>query len=80
MSKKIFFLTFLIISNVGLSQITFEPAYYIDNDGNKIDGFIRNVEWKNNPDGFSFKSNLESDSREISIKEAKEFAIHSNIN
>jgi len=57
------------------TQIDFVPGYFIDNDNNKVKGFIRDADWKNNPTKFSFKRSLDSKKEEKDISEVSEFGI-----
>lgn len=54
----------------------YESGYYIDNTGNKIEGFIKDVDWKNNPKSFEFKKNIEDNNSTITIEMCKEFSIN----
>jgi hypothetical protein len=58
------------------SQITFEPSYYINNDNERIDGFIKNLDWKNNPSTIEFKSTLESDIQVLTTEDVQLFEIN----
>ena len=64
----------LLVSAACFSQKNFIKGYYIDNSGKKIDCLIKNSDWAYNPNLFEIKTN-EGVSKEISISEAKEFAI-----
>ncbi|WP_299216462.1 hypothetical protein [uncultured Dokdonia sp.] len=69
------FFACLFISSLH-AQIVFEEGYYINNAGENIEGFIKNSDWKNNPTDFEFKASMASDdSKNLSIKEVKEFGI-----
>ncbi|MFT5891181.1 MAG: hypothetical protein ACI9Y7_001282 [Dokdonia sp.] len=58
------------------AQITFEKGYYINNEDEKIEGFIKDSDWKNNPTNFQFKVSMTSDDvKDFTINEVKEFAI-----
>lgn len=46
---------FLLISSSLIAQIEFKTASFIDNSGNKIDCFIKDVDWKSNPTFFEYK-------------------------
>lgn len=69
--------TFLIIlfSIFNLFAQKYESGYYIDNSGNKFEGFIKNVDWKNNPKSFEFKKNIDDNNLTITIEMCKEFSI-----
>ena len=66
---------FLAITNISFGQIKFEKGYFIDNDNQKVDCFIKNNDWKNNPKAFKYKLNENSVSQEIDITKAREFVI-----
>ena len=72
-----FFLLLITLSTISISnaQIDFEPAYYINNSNTKIEGFIQNIEWLDNPTEIKFKSNEQSESKTITIENVKEFGI-----
>lgn len=57
------------------SQISFEKGYYIDNNEQKINCFIKNIDWKNNPTEFEYKLSENSEPIMATIKTAKEFGI-----
>lgn len=62
------------------AQTKFEQGYIIDDFGNKIDCFIKNVDWVNNPTQIDYKLSLESkDIQSFSASDIKEFGIGVNI-
>ena len=65
----------LLVSAACFSQKNFLKGYYIDNSGKKMECLIKNSDWEYNPDFFDCKTNPDDVSREVSISEAKEFAI-----
>lgn len=67
----------MLFSLTAFSQIKFESGYYINNNNDTITGLIKNVDWRNNPTAFEFKSSEQSDSQNIAIDYAKEFGIYS---
>lgn len=69
----LFVLTFSL--NSVLAQISFEKAHYFDNDNNRIDGYIKNIDWENNPTEFEFKSTLGSEVETLTIDSVSGFAI-----
>jgi len=74
--KNNFYITiFLLIYNFVSAQTNFEKGFYLDNNNNKIEGFIKNTDWKNNPNSFEFKESENSETKIISIDYAKEFEI-----
>ncbi|PHS01829.1 MAG: tRNA modification GTPase [Leeuwenhoekiella sp.] len=75
-TKKIISYYFLLVmSFTAYSQITFEPGYYITNEGQKVNGLVRNADWSNNPTSFEFKTNTSAKSQTINMGSAREFGI-----
>ncbi|WP_300569465.1 outer membrane beta-barrel protein [Flavobacterium sp.] len=73
--KLVLALTLLFCSNF-YAQIKFEKAYFIDNNNIKIECFIKNFDWKNNPTHFEFKKNeTDGEITTKTVKEVKEFSI-----
>ncbi|MDX1601705.1 MAG: outer membrane beta-barrel protein [Salinimicrobium sediminis] len=68
------FLTALLSLNC-YSQIKFEKGYFIDNDDQKKDVLIRNVDWRSNPSEFEYKLSEDGPSENATIKSVKEFGI-----
>lgn len=57
------------------SQISFENGYFIDNNNQKINCLIKNLDWEKNPTEFKYKLSEDSELKENSIKSVKEFGI-----
>ena len=76
--KKIYLiLLILLFTTEAFTQINFEKGYYINNDGKKIEGLIKNQDWKNNPSKFIFKTNANQlEGKNILIEDAAEFGIY----
>jgi hypothetical protein len=70
--------TFLIVlfSIFNLFAQKYESGYYIDNFDTKIEGFIYNNDWRNNPKSFEFKKSLDDNSITIALESCKEFNIN----
>ncbi len=78
---KHFFL-FLIASLLSFnfySQVTFEPGYFIDNSGKKVDCIIKNIDWANTPISFNYKLLEDDELLTASISTTKEFSIINKI-
>ena len=75
--KKIYFL-FLCISINSFSQIKFDKGYFIDNSNKKIECFIRNIDWLNNPTKFEYKISENSEQKTNTITDVKEFGIYNS--
>jgi hypothetical protein len=72
---RLFLLAFFqLICGYGvLAQTEYEPAYFINRSGERIEGFIKNLDWKNNPDRFRFKTSLEAQAEAKMLPQVKEF-------
>lgn len=55
MSRIVILLFFMILSSQCFSQISFESGYFIDNSNQRINCWIKNVDWRNNPSQFNYK-------------------------
>lgn len=75
MKKTFMVLLITILSLHGYSQISYEKGYYINNADQKTECFIKNMDWKNNPDNFEYKLTLNGASENTDIKTVKEFGI-----
>jgi hypothetical protein len=76
MKKEILLLLTAILSLNCYSQISFEKGYFINNNEEKIQCFIKNVDWENNPKDFKYKLLEKSDPKTASIAQIKEFGIY----
>jgi hypothetical protein len=74
---KNFYILFLmtILSLNCYAQINFEKGYYISNGNEKINCFIKNKDWKDNPTEIEYKLSTESETKKTTIKSIKEFGI-----
>ncbi len=76
MKKQLIFILLTILSFTTYAQITFEKGYYITNSGQKVECLIRNVDWKNNPTKFDYKTEENSEIKKATIETTKEFGIY----
>lgn len=76
MKKQLLILLTTILSLNCYSQISFEKGYYIDNENQKTNCLIKNIDWKNNPTEFEFKLSENSELKKTTIKSIKEFGIY----
>jgi len=76
MKKQLTFLFLAILSFTTYAQITFEKGYYITNSGQKVECLIRNVDWKNNPTEFEYKTTENDPTKKATIKTVKQFGIY----
>jgi hypothetical protein len=65
-----------LISIYSFSQITFDKAYFIDNNGLKTECLIKNLDWVNNPVNFEFKLSADDSPKTMDISSVKEFGIY----
>jgi len=75
MKNQLLFLLITFLSFNCYSQISFEKGYYIDNNDQRINCLIKNMDWKNNPTEFEFKLSENSAPEKATITSAKEFGI-----
>lgn len=75
MKKHLLFLLTTILSFNCYSQITFEKGYFINNNGEKTDCLIKNIDWVNNPTEFEFKLSEIDEAKKSTISTIKEFGI-----
>jgi hypothetical protein len=73
--KKIGLLTGLVSACFFNAQIKFEKGYFVNNSGQRSEVFIKNLDWKNNPTEFEFRTDEASDVKKESIKNIREFGI-----
>ena len=76
---KVFAISLLlsIFSIPLLSQVNFEPGYYIDSTGKKHTTLIKNYDWKNNPNSIEYKDKDSEVSHMLPIVAIREFGIDS---
>jgi hypothetical protein len=79
MKKILLLLLFLNFSSIS-AQISFEKGYYISNDGTKTECFIKNLDWKNNPTEFKYKTQFsDSEFKTENIANVQEFGIDNDV-
>ena len=57
------------------SQVAFENGYFINNDDQKIDCLIENLDWRNNPTEFKYRLHGSVENKKTTISEVKEFGV-----
>ena len=72
--KYLYLLAFLM-TFTSFSQINFEPGYIIKNNGERVEGYIRNAEWLYNPEKVQFKTNPGASAKEYFIEDLKSFSV-----
>lgn len=76
MKTKILSLILLLISINSFAQISFEKGYFIDENNQKTECLIKNVDWKDNPSEFTYKREDSSIPEKGEIASVKEFGIY----
>lgn len=76
MKRVLLVIVCLIYSNDCLGQITFTEGYFITNNDERNTCLIKNVDWRNNPTQFDYKTSVDSEVRSKSIETVKEFGIN----
>lgn len=76
MRKQLLIILIVILSTNCFSQVSFEKGYYINNNEQKIECLIKNVDWKNNPTEFKYKLSEDSEEKKTTIKLVKEFGVY----
>ncbi|UZT97520.1 outer membrane beta-barrel protein [Chryseobacterium fluminis] len=73
--KKLTLLTGLISAALFNAQIKFEKGYLIHNSGERTEVFIKNLDWKNNPTEFEYKTDESGAIQKENIKNVQEFGM-----
>lgn len=64
----------VMVSAAALGQIKFVPAYFINNEGQRTDCEIKDMDWESNPTSFEYRSG-QSEPGQLSIGDVTEFGI-----
>jgi hypothetical protein len=73
--KKFLLIAFLFSYSFTNAQISFEKGYFISNNGTRIECFIKNLDWSNNPTDFRYKININDEYKTETIATVQEFGI-----
>lgn len=74
--KKVIWLTAITAAGLLHAQIKFEKGYFVNNSGQRTEALIKNLDWKNNPTEFEFKTDeSSSEIKKETIKNIQEFGI-----
>ena len=75
--KRLFAVCVLsLLYTTAFSQIRYESGYFIDNEGNRTEALIRNIDWRYNPSQFSYKLSPDQDPKTADIANVMEFGIY----
>jgi hypothetical protein len=75
MKNKFFFILASLTTLSVFAQVEFEKAYFINNSNQKIECYIKNIDWLDNPIDFKYKLSEDSNYETADIKYVKEFGI-----
>jgi hypothetical protein len=75
MNKLLLLAFYFVFSINAFAQVTFEPGYFIDNDGNRINCLIKNTDRTLNPTQFEYKLSDGNASILATIDNVQEFEI-----
>lgn len=74
--KNLLTIVFILCFSFSKAQINFEKGYFISNSGIKTQCLIKNIDWKDNPNIFEYKINLnDTEIKTESIASVTEFGI-----
>ncbi len=73
MKKPILLILTSLFFSFSYAQVKFEKGYYIDNAGNRVECFIKNVDKENNPTDFMYKMSEEAGAEKLTIDDVSEF-------
>lgn len=78
--RNLYIILFIsVVSINSYAQIKYEPGYFINNDGQKIECLIKNRGWKNVPTKFNYKLSENEEPQEATIKTVKEFGFSDHL-
>ncbi len=66
---------FLFFSIVLFAQDNYEEGYYINNAGERIEGYINNADWTSHPKKIDFKSTFDAQTQSFNVEDIQEFAL-----
>ena len=78
LKNSVFALILLSNFSKSFAQITFEKGYFISNNNETVNCFIKNIDWRNNPKNFQYKLTLDSEEQTNSIQAVREFGINNS--
>jgi hypothetical protein len=79
MNKKTFFFLTLCCFINSFAQTSFIKGSYVTDKDQKVEGLIKNLDWKNNPTQFEFKSSESSKAEILKITSIKSFEIDNKV-
>jgi len=58
------------------AQVSFENGYFINNQNEKVECLIKNIDWEDNPKAFTYKFSEDEEAQTKVIKNVMEFGIY----
>lgn len=77
--KRFLTVTLLLTYIAANAQISFDPGYYVNSNGDTIRGLIKNLDWKNNPVSVEFKKDVDSNSSVLLMDSINGFGVANDI-
>lgn len=78
MRKQLLIILITFLSSNCFSQISFEKGYFINNNEQKIECLIKNIDWNNNPTEFEYRLSINTEEKIATIKLLKEFGVYND--
>ena len=75
MSRKLFALLTILIGYTSYAQVNYEPGFFIDNSGQRHEVLIKNLDWRQNPSGFEYKTSQNATPQTGNLQNVAEFGI-----
>ena len=75
MKTHFLMLTFLISAQIFYAQFLFDQGYIINNNNERIDCLIKNIDWKDKPKIFEYKLNENDVETNGSTDNIREFGV-----
>lgn len=73
--RPLFVLLLLFTTQALNSQIEFEEGYFINNMGERLEGYINNADWTTHPRKIDFKASLDEKVQTYFVADIQEFAL-----
>ncbi|WP_300691026.1 outer membrane beta-barrel protein [Chryseobacterium sp.] len=75
--KNFFYAALILFPSLFYSQINFEQGYIINQKGEKINGLIKNYDWRNNPTIIEYKQTENDKTENLQTIDLNEFSVGS---
>ena len=75
MRKEVLLLFCFFVFNSLFSQTSFEKGYFVNNEGNKVEVLIKNLNWLNPPKQVQYKSDENAEVQSFDVENVSEFRV-----